>query len=212
MAFVLPPPVAAQLHWDVDAEAGVRKRFTTGSDPGAPNPGFGPAFELQGHVAVFPMVRVGAYLAQDTSYASGIGPRTFWEGGLHVKVTPPLLPSPWRTWVSAGVGYAYTYAASYTQTIHVANGSVDESVDHVTGGMIDVPLAVALGYRLRAPASSSGWTVFAELGGRIGAAFFGAMYGDGAPGSAPGVPPIVAPFMGKDSFALSLTLGLSYGE
>jgi hypothetical protein len=186
------------------------KRFTTGAAPnpgGAPDPGVGPVFDVEGHVALVPMLRIGAYATQDISPASGIGPRLFWEGGLHLKATPPLLAAPWRAWAFAGVGYAYAVATSYHGAPGgAANGAV--LFQGVTGGVLDVPLGIALGYRLQ---PHGAWLAFAQLGARIGAAFFGRMYEQGAPATQPGTP-LTAPFLGKDSFALTLCVGLSLEE
>ncbi|HEY8039427.1 MAG TPA: hypothetical protein VIF15_06520 [Polyangiaceae bacterium] len=208
-ALLTPATALAQLRWDVGAQAGVMKRITTGGDPGAPSPGFGPAFQVQGHVALLPMIRVGLYLAQDTSPASGIGPRTFWEGGLHARFAPPLLSGKWRTWLAAGFGYAYTYASSYHARENIVPGgpSVDVPVTSVDGGLLEIPLAVGLGYKATGP-----FTLFVELGGRFGVGFFGAMYRDGASGNVGGASVIPQPFMGQDSFALSLSVGLSLDE
>lgn len=178
-------PASAQLHWDVGAQAGAAKRFTTGGD-GGPAPGFGPIFGLQGHVAVIPMVRAGLYLEQDVSPAGDGGPRTFWAGGLHVRVTPPLLASPWRTWLYAGAGYAYAYSKAV----------------HTDGGLLDLPVGLGLGRRLgRGP-----WLVFAEVGARFGLLFYGAMYDHTA------ARPDGAPYVGQDSFALTASVGLSLDQ
>jgi hypothetical protein len=155
-------PAHAQLRWDVGAQAGVTRRFTTGAPPGAPSPGLGPSFGLQGHVALVPMVRIGLYLEQDTSPMSPLGPRTFWAGGLHVRVMPPLLGGAWRTWLFAGFGYAYA----------------DWPSEGVSGGIFDVPVGVGLGRKI------GNWLIFAELGTRFGFGFYGPMYAGqaGAPG------------------------------
>jgi hypothetical protein len=196
----------AQVHWDVGAEAGIMKRFTTGADVAAPDPGFGPLVQLQGHVALVPMVRIGAYAAADLSPATDIGARTFYEGGLHLKVTPPLLSAPWRAWAFAGFGYAYTVAASYHAPVTLPTGTTNVLFGSTYGGMLDVPVGVGLGTK---PAGLlSPWLVFAELGGRLGVGFYGPMYDDGAAGTAGSVV-AVAPFMGKDSFALTLSVGIS---
>jgi hypothetical protein len=180
---LLVPSVAhAQVHWDVGAQAGAMKRFTTGGDEGAPSPGFGPTFGLQGHVALVPMVRAGLYAEQDISPASEAGPRTFWAGGLHFRVTPPLLSSPWRAWLFAGAGVAYAYSRGV----------------HADGGFLDLPLGLGLGRKL-----TRSWLLFTELGTRFGLLSYGSMYGHAAARSE-GVP-----FEGQDSFALGLTVGLS---
>ncbi|HEX8791351.1 MAG TPA: hypothetical protein VF765_10415 [Polyangiaceae bacterium] len=163
----------AQVNWDAGLEAGAMKRFTTSSQTS--QPGFGPAFELQGHVALIPMLRVGLYAAQDISPMPGWPARQFYEGGLHVKVTPPLLSSPWRTYLFTGFGAAYVHQAPRD------------------GTLLEVPAGLGLALKVRAP-----WEVFAELGGRVGVAFLGDVYGDG--------------ITGKDSFAVSLSVGVSLSD
>ena len=163
----------AQVNWDVGAEVGAMKRFTTSSQTS--QPGFGPAFELQGHVALIPMLRVGLYAAQDISPMPGWPARQFYEGGLHARLTPPLLSSPWRTYLFAGFGAAYVRQ------------------DPREGDLFDVPAGLGLALKLRAP-----WELFAELGGRFGVAFLGGVY-DGAN-------------TGKDSFAVSLSAGVSLSD
>jgi len=182
----------AQVHWDAEAQAGVVKRFTTGGGSGAPMPGFGPSLELQGHVALVPMVRLGAYLSTDLSPVStdGEGPRTFWEGGLHVRFSPPLVGYPWRVWLFAGFGYAYTYDVG----------------TRLSGGMLDVPVGLGLGSKL-----TRHTMLFAELGARFGFGFYGPMYtpGSASGGSETGGGPA---YLGNDSVALSLSVGLSLEE
>jgi hypothetical protein len=204
----------AQVRWDLGAQAGVMQRLRTGSDVAAPGPEPGPAFGVQGHLAVVPMVRVGLYASGDFSPTSDRGTRSFWEGGLHVKFTPPLLPAPWRTWVFAGFGYAYTYKTSYHHPETDPNGHpVDVAYDSTHGGMLDIPAGVGLGYKLQG--LSVPCVLFAELGGRFGVGFFGPMYdssntpGGLAPNSALSY---AEPFMGQDSFALSVSVGLSLDE
>jgi hypothetical protein len=167
------PEARAQVNWDVGLEAGAMKRFTRSSQTS--QPGFAPAFELQGHVALIPMLRVGLYAAQDISPMSGLPARQFYEGGLHVKFTPPLLSSPWRAYFFAGFGGAYVR---------------QEPLD---GGLLEVPAGLGLALKLRAP-----WELFAELGGRAGIAPFGSVYDGG--------------ITGKDSFAVSLSLGVSLSD
>jgi hypothetical protein len=181
----------AQVHWDAAAEAGVTKRFQAGGEAGAPTPGVGPSLELQGHVALLPMIRVGAYLGTDLSPAVGRGatsdgPRAFVESGLHVRVSPPLVPWPWRTWLFAGFGYAEGH----------------DLATRLSGGMLDVPLGLGVGRKV-----TPRWWLFSELGARFGFAFQGALYDAERAGIAGQGGSI--PYAGKDVFALSLSVGLS---
>jgi hypothetical protein len=199
----------AQVHWDVGAQVGAIDRFTTGGDAAGASAQPGPVAQVQGHVALVPMVRLGAYAATDVSPTSDRGTRTFWEAGLHARFTPPLLPAPWRAWAFAGFGYAYTYKTSYHHAETDPNGAgIDVAYGDVYGGVLDVPVGIGVGHKVR-----GAWELFAELGGRFGVGFFGPMYDDGASGRAVSTSlPFVEPFMGQDSFALSLTAGLSLDE
>jgi hypothetical protein len=202
-------PARAQLRWDVGAQAGGMVRGTYESQGGPGDRGLGPVFELQGHVALVPMVRIGAYFSYDIAPDPPIGTRTFYEGGLHMRVTPPLLPAPWRLWAFGGLGAAYVYAASYHQTLNsVAPRPVDVVFGGAAGGILEVPLGFGLGYRLRGLAAP--WVIFAELGGRLGVWYWGRLY-QGYPAYSVAVGyPIGGPDPGKDSFALSVSLGLSF--
>jgi hypothetical protein len=178
-----PRDAHAQLRWDAGVQAGVTKRFTSGGDAAAPAPGFGPTFGVQGHVALVPMVRLGLYLDGELSPASPESPRTFWAGGLHTRITPPLLGGAWRLWLYAGAGYAYTYSVEL----------------HAPGGMVDLPVGLGVGRKINGT-----WLVYAELGTRFGLGFQGSMYA--RPSAAA---PSASPFLGQDSFALSASVGIS---
>jgi hypothetical protein len=186
-----------QVRWDIGAEVGGMKRFAThGVAPGgstARDADMGPVLVIRGHLSLAPMIRAGVYLAEDVSPAKGVAPRSFSEGGLELKVTPPLLPLPWRLSLMAGAGYAYVYSPSYRTTV-VSYGdrvSLVHIADH--GGMFELPLGLALGRKL-----TSSWVLIAELSARLGVGFFGPIY-DPRSG-----------FSGRDSFALSLAIGVSF--
>jgi hypothetical protein len=172
-------PALAQVNTDLGLSAGAAKRFTSNVPAGVSEPGFGPAFDLRGHVAVLPMLRVGLYVSYDLSPVADEPSRSFVTGGLHVKITPPLLPTPWKAYLFTGFGGGYA-------TSSLAAGSV-------SGGLLEVPLGLGLADRL-----SPSWELFVELGGRMEVATFGQMYA-----------PSHAGFVGTDSFALSLTVGVS---
>lgn len=180
---------AAQVHWDVGAQVGVMQRVLTG--PGkAPSPTPGPVGELHAHIAVVPMLRVGPYLAHDIAPAEAVPARQITEAGLRAKIAPPLLSGSWRAWAMVGLGYARAYEPSH----HVVVGAADTAVGGVEGGILDAPVGVGVAYRVRSPRDP--WELSAELGCRFGLAFVGAMY-DAAP---------------RDSFALSLTMGVSLDQ
>ncbi len=120
------------------------------------------------------------------------GLRTLWDGGLHLRLTPPLAPWPWRTWLFAGFGYAYA----------------DDLGAHLPGGMLEAPVGLGLGSKVGTHS-----VVFAELGARFGFAFYGRMYDrsavetSGESGETPG-----RAYVGQDTVALSLSVGLSLEE
>jgi hypothetical protein len=176
----------AQVHWDVGAQAGVLQRFQSNQPAGAPSPIPGPVGEVHAHVAVVPMLRVGPYAAYDVSplpSSAGVPARQFVEGGLRGKLAPPLLSGPWHTWAFLGLGYAWAFLPGYTVAGRPAGG--------IDGGILDLPAGVGVGYRLRG--ARDPWELTAELGARVGLAFFGPLYADGP----------------HDSFALSLSVGVS---
>jgi hypothetical protein len=186
-----------QIRWDVGGETGGMKRVAThDAAPGsgtAREPDVGPVLVIQGHVALAPMIRAGLYFAEDVSPSSGVAPRSFSEGGLQLKVTPPLLPLPWRLSLLVGAGYAYAYAPSYRTTVapHGDRVSPVRIAEH--GSLVELPLGLSLGLKL-----TPSWVLVAELSARLGIGFFGPMYDPGSE------------FLGRDSFALSLAIGLSF--
>lgn len=179
------------LRWDAAAAVGVTDRIMTGRPAGSPAPWPGPMAEIQAHVALLPMIRLGAYVEGDLSPASGIPARQAIEGGVRVRVTPPLLRDPWRVWAFVGVGYAREYAPG-----HGLERPPGGLVAGAAGGILDLPVGLGLGVRLRGP-----WFAFAELGGRVGLAFTGTAYD-----------PAWAGYLGRDSFAAALSLGVSLQE
>jgi hypothetical protein len=66
------------------------------------------------------------------------------------------------------------------------------------GGILDLPFGAGIGVRLRRP-----WVFTVELMGRAGLAFTGAMYDPGRCGCTP------SSYVGRDSFAVALTVGVS---
>ncbi|HZU84013.1 MAG TPA: hypothetical protein VE987_13890 [Polyangiaceae bacterium] len=175
---------AAQVRWDASVLVGATQRLTAG-DPAAPRPTPGPSAEVHAHVAVLPMIRVGAYGAFDWSPAPSSPSRRIGAVGLRVKLTPPILPAPWRTWAFLGAGVADAFTPR------------DAGGDSI--GMVELPVGVGVGYKLRGP-----WELCAELGARAVAAKFriGA-----APAEAVGaeLPPLVS----DDFLAVSLSVGVS---
>ena len=194
-----------QVHWDVGAQVGVVQRFVTGAGPGASAPGPGPVGEVHAHVALVPMLRAGPYIAHDISPVSGMPAREMTEAGVSVRFMPPLLAAPWRGWMFVGLGYARSYSPSHhVNAISPATMTpTDVFVAGAGGGILDVPVGFGLGYRPRRP-----WELFAELGGRIGVAFTGSMYEK----SQAQCVCAIAPYVGKDSFALSLSVGVSFDQ
>ena len=165
------------------------QRFTTGAAPGAASPVPGPIGELRAHVALVPMLRLGPYLAHEIAPMTRGPAREITGAGLRAKLSPPLLALPWRSWLFVGVGYARAYEPSHLVGAAFIQGE--------GGGFLESHVGLGLGYRL-----DRRWELDAELGGRIGLVFAGSLYDAGGCGCG-------EPYEGKDSFALSLSLGLS---
>ena len=185
-----PATARAQLRWDVGGELGVSQHLRSDRPAGAPAELPGPVAELHGDVALVPMVRVGAHATFDLAPFDGLPAQHTLEGGAQLKFAPPLLSAPWRTWAEVGLGYGWAYEPGH------ASAAGPHAVPGASGGVFDVPLGVALGYR-----ASRGLEPFVELGARFGVAFAGSLYA--ASGS---------PYLGRDVVALSLSLGLNSNQ
>jgi hypothetical protein len=207
--------VRAQVHWDGAVEAGANKRFATSRPRGGDDFGVGPVIGLQGHVALLPMLRLGAYARAEISPSGEPEARRIYAGGLRVKFSPPW-PAPrsaLHLWVFAGVGYAGVYAPSYDTTLHLvpSGGTAPEPtrvfVPGAGGGFVEVPFGVGGAWRFRKP-----WQLTAELAARAGFGFSGSVYdADGRPAIAPNAAalPAIGP-AGNDGFALGLTVGVGF--
>jgi hypothetical protein len=210
VAWLRTTPAAAQVHWDVGGQAGVIRRVLTSRDPGLSDAGFGPVFQLQGHIAILPLLRAGAYVSHDISPIDGIAARQITSAGLHLRVGSPWPREPWRAWLYAGAGYARVYAPSYhtslllTQDATQPPAPTDALVMGAGGGFVEVPLGVGVAYRVRKP-----WEITAELGTRVGFAYTGSVYGSGAVALPSGYGPQQILPSGRDTLALLLSLGVS---
>ncbi|MBX3185807.1 MAG: hypothetical protein KF819_02280 [Labilithrix sp.] len=210
----LATPARAQVHWDVGVQGGVMKRFLGDKPAGGDDAGFGPAAMLHAHLALYPLVRVGAYLGHDISPLGGDGAaRDITSAGARVKIMSPWPRAPWRAWIFVGLGHTRVWARSYatTQSLPAAPGqpAVDRSVfvHGDAGGFFEVPLGMGVSYKFRKP-----WEMFWELGTRIGFGGAGPVY-DEQPGrgrrlTSPGLPDAFALPSGQDNFAIGLTMGL----
>ena len=199
---------AAQTRWDASVMIGVGKRFLTDAYA---QPGFGPAATVVGHVAVIPLLRVGPYLAYDAS-PLGDGPsRRFYSLGARAKIQAPWATARVHGWGFVGAGYTAVYGPSEERTLSVASlGEVATgpkvptpvSVGGAGGGLVEIPVGVGIGYRLRRP-----WEVLFELSGRFGFGFGGSLYrGRDAVSDVNGTQ-VLAP-VGRDTVGLFLTGGI----
>ena len=151
-AIFFAPAAGAQIHWDVSAEGGVMKRFLAAKPAGAHDAGFGPAAQLAGHVALLPLIHVGAYLGGDDSPIEDGRDRLIGDAGAHVQVMLPLFPRSMRGWLYSGFGYA----------------------GQKHGGFLEVPFGLGVSYKFW-----PGWSVFGDLGGKVAFADHGSAYRGG---------------------------------
>ncbi len=205
-----PRPARAQVRGDAEILAGAQARFLSDTPPGGAAAAFGPALWLEGHIAIFPLLRVGAYATGEVSATTdGVAPRGLFGGGLRIKITPPWPRRQWRSWFAAGFGYVGAYSAGYDTTI-APNGNAPQPVrvDAAGGGFFEVPLSVGVSYRFRKP-----WQLFFELTSRIGFGFTGSLYGDAGAGggrSIQGKPGAVIPKAGDDIVSVGLAVGVGF--
>ncbi len=179
----------AQVRWDAELEEGIERRALTSRPAGLGDAGFGPTFDLSGHLALVPLVRIGAYAHYDASPVSGQDTRDLFSGGLDVRLGFPWLRRSVRAYVRAGIGEVGTSAPGHG----VASMSGSTFVPSAGGNFTEVPLALGLVYR----AEPHLW-VTTELGARLGFAFGGSAYG--------------AASSGDDAVAVALDLGVAWGR
>jgi hypothetical protein len=201
-------PAGAQVHGDVSAQVGVMKRFF--SDSAGGQPGFGPAVQLTGGVALLPLLQVGGYFGHDISpLPSPAAARDITFGGLRLRGNVPWPGGQVRTWIFVGFGYAGVYSRSYATTLAVPDGLGGTTPQRVTvegagGSFFDLPFGIGASYKLRKP-----WELCAELAMRTGFGHTGSVYE--SPGPQVNLPgntgQNVAP-AGTDRFALGLTVGV----
>jgi hypothetical protein len=177
-------PARSQLRWDLGAQAGVTDRLPVA---GAPSRTPGPSGEIHAHVALYPMLRAGPYAAFDLSPVDSLPARRVYAGGLRAKITPPILPSPWRAWAFAGVGVAYAYTP----------GSMALKGDGTF--LPELPVGIGLGLRV-----TRSWELCAEIAERTNLAAFGKI---GARESPPAN--AAAVFPGDDLLAVSFSVGVN---
>jgi hypothetical protein len=202
---------AAQIHWDASAELGVMKRFLGARPPGSSDAGVGIAGQINGHVALLPLVYVGAYVGHDISPLPGdASPRDITSGGVRAKGVLPWGHAA-RAWVFAGFGYAGVYARSYHTTFAIAHPTGVERqpvlVEGASGSFFEVPFGLGASYKLSKP-----WELCAELGASVGFGHKGSAYEE--PGPSVTVPNFAsqnAAPAGLDRLAVGLTLGVLLG-
>src|ERR1700722_10612968 len=162
-ALVLARPASAQVHADIDLEAGAALHVLSSRPPVPQNPEIGPTLGLSGHLAVLPLLRAGVYVLHDFSPVSGADLREFTSAGLSVRVFSPWPRNDVRVWLGAGLGYAASEAPAYTGPLAFAGGApVTAEVSGTKGGYFELPLALGSSLRL-----SQHFELIAEVGARI---------------------------------------------
>lgn len=202
----LTSPARAQLHWDASAQAGVTKRVLSNRIPGVGDAGFGPAAELHGHVAILPLLRVGAYVGHDISPQPGdVRALQITSFGLRAKVSSPLPLDPWRVWAFVGFGYAGAYGPSFHTSIDAAPVKATALATGAGGGFFELPFGVGGSYKLRRP-----WHLTAELSGRATFGYAGSLFdvNNGRAGFAEGQPQLLLSNPGTPAFLLGLMVGV----
>jgi hypothetical protein len=206
-SMLLVTAASAQVHADIDLEGGTSVRFLSGRpDPAARNPDPGPTLVLSGRVALFPLLRAGAYVSHDFSPISGADWREITSGGLSIRLLSPWPRRALRIWLGAGFGYAAAYAPSYsTAMARTEQTPVTALISGTAGGFFEVPMSLGASARF-----SPRLELVGDVGARIGLGFTGAMYTQGPTASANGLPTRAIPAAGDDVVAICLLVGAAY--
>lgn len=197
---------AAQLHGDVGVNVGAMDRVRSG---GIGSGGVGPVAEIEAHLALLPLLRVGVYASHDWAPNSIDG--AAWQvtsAGLHLKGLLPFVRGAFRAWIFAGAGYAGVYAPSYDYTFDFGDqaGPRHTYATGAGGSFFEVPLGIGVGWKFVKP-----WMLVAQLGARIDFGFVGSIYDD-QPGRTvipDGGPVAYIGVVGRDWVAPFLTVGIA---
>lgn len=197
----------AQLHWDVGLQGGIQKRVLVARPESVPDAGFGPVGELHAHVALLPMIRTGAYFSFESSPQGDAAARRFLAFGFRARLSPPWPRDPWRGWIFLGFGYAAASSSAYETSLPLANpGGVPAptkvDVDAADGSLFEIPFGVGAAYTFFKPFAAT-----VELGNRFGFGHGQDLY-RGRTATAQGFPRLVLDPLGKDFYAISLSLGI----
>ena len=197
---------SAQIHGDVGVNVGVMDRPRMGGIGKGEPGGVG---EIEAHLALLPLLRVGVYASHDWSPNNVDG--AAWQitsAGLHAKVLAPFVRDKFRAWFFAGFGYAGVYAPSYDYTFdfHDESGPRHTYATGAGGSFFEVPLGIGFGWKFAKP-----WMLQAQLGARVNFGFVGSIYDD-QPGRTvipDGGPVYYNGGVGKDWVAPFLTVGIA---
>jgi hypothetical protein len=189
----------------------VTKRFLSNRPIGLADAGFGPSLGLMAHVALFPLVRVGAYASAELSPASDAPVRRFFTFGVRAKILSPWPQSPLRAWFFAGIGYVGVYAPHFQRRLFVQPApeipgeATDVRIEGASGGFAEIPVGVGASYKI-----TKRWEFFAEIFTRFGVGFGGKNYA-GRIASPPVDFKATLPPFGNDALSLGLSVGIAAG-
>lgn len=189
----------AQLHRELSASAGLTRRFLASRGAGASDGGVGPRAEAAAHLAVLPIVRVGAYGAAELA-PQGAADRSLFTVGGRLKLTPPApLELGSRAWLFVGAGAVFAHAPS--SMIPAAGASL--ALSPASGRYLEIPFGVGGSYRVARRGS-----IQAEIGARWGLAFTGPLYAaSGRAATDASGAPALGPSTGVDRWAVGFTIG-----
>ncbi len=152
-----PLSARAQVRYDVGALASFQQRISSGVPAARSTFAEGGAVTIDGHVALFPLLRLGAWATGEVSKSVDDAPlREILGGGLQLKILSPWPRGVWRVWLATGFGY---------------DGLVSDAGG---GGFFEVPAIVGASYRFRRP-----WVFLMELAARPSFGFWGSYYAGG---------------------------------
>jgi hypothetical protein len=199
------PLAEAQIHADVDLEAGVSSHFLARRpvSRAAENPDLGPTLAASAHLAVLPLLRAGIYVSHDFSPLPGADLRELTSAGLSLRVFSPWPRNDLRVWLAAGFGYAATYAPSYRATVAAGNQvPATATVSGSAGGFFEVPVGLGSSFQI-----ARSFELLCEVGARIGFGFSGSVYSSGPTVSTAGSSPQPWAPTGEDALSLFVVLG-----
>lgn len=191
------------MHWDVSLTGGVLRRALIG---GSGDASIGGGAQLKGHVAIFPLIRLGLYSNLDFYPVNGgEGTRRTITFGITPKISIPGMPKHWRGGLYTGLGFAWSNSSAY-ELVYTPepNRTVTTAAPSAAGTHWEVPLGFQMTYRM-----SKQWSLVFDTGVKFGFLFGNDLY-NGRPAVRSDIGEVILPSRGNNVLSVFFSMGIGF--